>query len=365
MIVAVVVLAGAIKGQFSMLFMIFGAMIGAMAASGILPHRMLRAVSLEREAPSQAWQNQTVHLGYYLVNKRRASCLALQVEELPAAGIASARGFCAHLRGGGVFRSGARFVARRRGRMKLAGARMTSSFPFGLVRASRVVDLRHSLAIWPARGRLKRRMLHQGAVEVSAGPPTQVTGGQDEFFGLREYRPDDNPRWIHWRRSATRRVPVVREMCRPTPEVLWIILDTHLADSSAPAWSAREQAIRFAGTLVEHALFRGYRVGLALAYADEVAVLSPGPGRGQLHRLLDALADIDLNTERTLGDTLAAVRRVQLDKAQAIVITADPAEANAAALSRIRRLCRNLTVITGAQLPTVFEDNALAAAEEA
>jgi uncharacterized protein (DUF58 family) len=361
LIVTVVVAVASVKSQSAMLFLIAGAMAGALVASSLLPRRMLRGVWLEREVPAQAWQNHTVHLGYYLRNTRLRSCLALELEELPVAGVERTGGFCAHLPPAGTFRSGARFVVRRRGRVELAGVRVLSSFPFGLIAGRRIFERKASLVVWPARGKLKKRMLHQGAVEVSSSPPAQVTGGQDEFFGLREYRSDDNPRWIHWRRSATRPVPVVREMCRPRPDILWVLLDARLEDASPAAWSQRERMIRFAGTLMEHALSRGYQVGLALGCGGRPCIYPPAAGRGQMHLLLTALADIDDTTGLGLENVVPVLRRRSLEEAQVVVATARRDEARV--LRSLRLACRNLSMVTGEDLPNVFEDDPLAAAE--
>jgi uncharacterized protein (DUF58 family) len=361
-VVTLVVAVASLKSQSAMLFLLVGAMIGALVASNLLPRRMLRGVLLEREVPSQAWQNHTVHLGYYLRNTRGWSCLALELEELPVAGVERTGGFCAHLPPLGTFRSGARFVVRRRGRVELAGVRVLSRFPFGLITGRKVFDRKASLVVWPARGKLKKRMLHQGAVEVSSSPPAQVTGGQDEFFGLRDYRSDDNPRWIHWRRSANRPVPVVRQMSRPRPEILWVLLDTRLEDASPAAWSQRERMIRFAGTLMEHALSRGYQVGLALGCGGRPCAYSPAAGRGQMHLLLTALADIDDTTKLPLENVVGVLRRRSLEEAQVVLVTARGDGGRG--LQSLRRVCRNLSMVTRDDLPGVFEDDPLAAAEE-
>ncbi|MCJ7544066.1 MAG: DUF58 domain-containing protein [Phycisphaerae bacterium] len=363
LIVTLAVAAATFKSQSAILFLIVGAMIGAMGVSGVMARRMLRGVDLDREMPIQAWQSETVHLGYYLRNTRKRSCLALAMEELPVSGIERTSGFCAHLPPGETFRSGARFVARRRGRVTLAGVQVVSRFPFGLVSGRRIVPRQASLVVWPARGRLKERMLHQGAVEVSTGPPTQATGGQDEFFGLRDYRSDDNPRWIHWRRSATRSVPVVREMCHPKPEILYVILDTRLPDASDSAWSQRERMIRFTGTLIEHALSRGYQAGLALAQGGRARAYPAAAGRGQLHLLLTALADIDDTTTLPLAATVAVLRRSTLIEAQVVLVAAAGGEAGV--LRPLWEVCRNLSVVTTGRLPAVFQDDPLAAAQEA
>ena len=364
---AVSVLLGlaAVRSQAPLMFILFGGMMGALHISAILARRMLSAAQVRREAPSRVWQHQTVHIGYFLRNTRkRRPCLALGLSQLLPDGIESTSGFCAHLPAGGSFRAGARFTARRRGRFVLRAVRLNTFFPFGLIEATRKFEEEFPVVVWPARGKLKRRLLRHGAVESSSLAPSRASGGQDEFFGLHEYRDGDNPRWIHWRRSAGRAAPVVREMSRPLPEILWVILDTCQSDPSGAAESRREQAIRFAATLIDYAFSRQYKVGLALAYGSGPRVLSAEAGRGHRRALLDALADIDSNTSWRLSDTAGPLRRGQLAEAQVVVVT-DGAADQAETLLRIGRSCRHMRVISSGTLDEFFEDGPIAVAEAA
>ncbi len=363
-IAVLVGLAGG-QSQAALVLVLFGVMISALMVSMVLAWRMVSAVRLRRDLPERAWQNQTVHLAYHLRNARwRGASLGLKVDEIAPEGIDSAGGYCVELPARAVFRAGARFAVRRRGRIRLKAIRVSTSFPFGLISASRSTKAAASLMIWPARGQLKRQLLYHGAAETSSAAPSGASGGKDEFFGLREYRDGDNPRWIHWRRSATKTTPVIREMARPLPEQLWVLLDTYHVDPGEIAWQRRERLLRFAATLIDHAFSRGYRVGLALAYSDGIKVLPPAEGRGQRCTLLDALAEVDDNIRIPLNQTLAKLNRRQLQQGQVIVVAPQTERLKSASLNLIRAACRHLTVVTERQLSEVFEDNPLAADEE-
>lgn len=348
-----------------LMFILLGAMLGALHVSAIVARRTVSAVRLSRDVPSRVWQNQTVHLGYYLSRtRRRGSSLGLRVEEIAPLGLQCAPAYCVNLEGSTVFRAGGRFAARRRGRIRVGKVRVSTVFPFGLISAYRTFDLPADLLVWPARGRLKRNLLRGGAVEASQAAPSPATGGQDEFFGVREYRPDDNPRWIHWRRSANRPSPVVREMARPMPEILMVVLDAPPPSGDPSRRREQEQRIRFAGTLIDHAIARGYQVGLAMAHADRVTVRRPAPGRGQLRLLMDDLADAGADSPRRLADVLARIDPRAIRSAIVAVVSPDPAGAAEAAAALPGR-CRHLAVLTPADLAGVFVDDPLAAAEEA
>ena len=230
-----------------------------------------------------------------------------------------------------------------------------------MLKAQRDIPQVSSLVVWPALGRLRTDPLAGGAAEISDGAPSQVRSGADEFFGLREYRQGDNPRWIHWKRSAATGAPVVREMSKPRPDVLYVVLDTQLADLSARQRWQRERLIRFAATLIEYAFHREYQVGLAVSYSDRSVSLPAGAGRGNRTALLDVLAEIDQNTDRSFSATLAALPRRLLRHSHVVVIGADRLRLEG--LVAMRTACRRLTVVAPDDLDGLFEDDPRAAVD--
>jgi uncharacterized protein (DUF58 family) len=209
-------------------------------------------------------------------------------------------------------------------------------------------------------------LLGRGETASAVAAPSLRAGGQDEFYGLREYRLGDNARWIHWRRSAGRLEPVIREMARPRPMTLWVVLDTLLPDGSPATAAMRERAIRLAATLIEDALSAGYRTGAALAYGAQVVVVKPTDRRAQRQRLLDALADIDANTTWDLREALVRLRPGWVRHSHVVVIAGPSGGQRSAAdaLGRLRRHCRSLTVVTAEQAAELFRDDPLAASRE-
>lgn len=311
----------AINSRLALVLILFGGMMGALYVSMVLSRRMVWVLQVRRAPPPRARQFEPVRLEYVLRSPQGGgSSLALRVEELPAGRHAAPPACCPHLPSRQAARAACRLIPQRRGRIRLEALKVSTVFPFGLVAASRRFEQAGSLIVWPARGRLRGSLLAEGAVESSPAGPSLAAGGQDEFYGVREYRAGDNPRWIHWRRSAGRPEPVVREMSRPRPLTLWVVMDTHLGDGTPAARAARERTIRFVATLLEDALWRGHPAGLILAYADGPAVIRPSDRLGQRDRLLDALADVDDNVAWTLERTMAALRPQRLREGRLVVV---------------------------------------------
>ncbi len=277
--------------EMPMMFILFGVMLGGMVISLVISRGMVMGTSVHRELPDRAWQYETLYFGYFLRNtRRRRAALGLTLQEIAPRGVEDSRGYCVHLPARSVFRAGSRLTAARRGRIELEGISLTTRFPFGLAIVKRQISQPASLVVWPGKGIIKTDLLRHGAMISSSAQPGRLQGGQDEFFGLRDYRIGDNPRWIHWRRSAGREEPIVREMAHPVPDVLFLLLDVRLDEAEPLAEWLRERLLRFAATMIDHALGRGYQVGMALAGTGEMKFLAPKSGVGTRCDLLDALA---------------------------------------------------------------------------
>ena len=81
-------------------------------------------------------------------------------------------------------------------------------------------------------------------------------GGTDEFYGVKEFRSGENPRWIHWRRSARTGSLVTKEMTRVAPPRLLILVDTFLAQRTSDEHAVVERTIALAGSLVTRTALR-------------------------------------------------------------------------------------------------------------
>jgi uncharacterized protein (DUF58 family) len=126
-----------------------------------------------------------------------------------------------------------------------------------------------------------------------------------EFAGLREFRPGDSPRRIHWKMSA--RLPgklLAREYEDPPVRDATILLETGVPNQKDRSRSLRlERAITFAATLVEGLLAENCRVTFR-AFTPELVTLPLEPRHGALDDLLHLLAVLQPTQTRSLADLL-------------------------------------------------------------
>ena len=113
--------------------------------------------------------------------------------------------------------------ARARGRIDVQAVWLVSTWPFGFVRWRRRIAVADALIVYPAP---VDDPLH--AHGGGAGDRAGAAGGGPGFVqpaGVREYRPGDPPRRVHWRASARRGVPVVCEWESGTGSGREVVLD--------------------------------------------------------------------------------------------------------------------------------------------
>jgi uncharacterized protein (DUF58 family) len=189
-----------------------------------------------------------------------------------------------------------------RGRVHLSTIRLSTDFPFGIFGKSVSLHQEHELIVFPTLGQLLGAIKPATrAVDIaqSGGTPAPVRG-DEEYYGVREYRLGDNPRRIHWRRSAHTGQLMVREMAKTRDHKFWCVLDTRVHPRDAADAHRLETAISACATAICDALEKGVKVGL-IAGGEPLLVLPPGGGRAHRPRLLRELALRTRNTEESLS----------------------------------------------------------------
>jgi len=275
----------------NLLYLLLGSMIGFIVVSSWLSEQAIRDLRIERHRPHPVTVGQELRLTYTVTNlKRFLPSLAVEIVEEGLPG----RAFVAHVAAGGTvdIRSTNSFV--RRGIYPLETVTLSTSFPFGMFRKERDIDLAGEVMVWPRTDRRVRppgggagRLARSGVSRRGA------RGTRGEYRSLRGYRSGDDPKDIHWKSSARLREPVIREYERDGAETRWICLDTR-----GRADEAAEVAVEVAAALA--ALATAERRSFALLAGG--AMVEPGDGPTQLERALDILARVDFSPDDPAPD---------------------------------------------------------------
>ena len=185
----------------------------------------------------------------------------------------------------------------RRGRYVIGPGRLSSTDPFGLVRAPLHAGSPSTFVVFPRleplRGHARVAIRSAGSSTTSAA--SLVAGS--EFFATREWRPGDDMRRIHWRSTARMGKVMVKQEELPKRDHATVVLDNRRG-SYAGDWEgadAFERAVEAAASLVHHLLGEGFAVRLVTAASGgDGAGAAFGKGSSHHGLLMTALATVEL-----------------------------------------------------------------------
>jgi uncharacterized protein (DUF58 family) len=295
----------AIDSNINLLLILFGLCFGAILLGALWDLRGLRKIAAQRILPDVLGVEQIAEIRYVLTNLRRwGSIRNLRiVDHMPPGGpLAGALAFVAILRPGETVTVAAPVRPLRRGKIQFGQLILQTSFPFAIFTKSVARIAAAEAIVLPKLLHMKgdpELSIHHG-IETGGAAGLTRASGDEEYYGVREFRAGDNPRRIHWRRSAQTGQLMVREMARTLQPQVWCVVDTLAPAKDDPRHSVVEQIISAAATFVCGALERGIKVGL-ICNGDPLVVLPPGAGRQNRPRLLRELALRERNTSDSLA----------------------------------------------------------------
>jgi uncharacterized protein (DUF58 family) len=289
--------AAAVNGGVNLLFLIFGMMLSLVIASGILSELCLRGLTVTRRPPAALHAGTPFLMGIAVRNdKQKVPTFSLEVEDLVDGRPVDRRCYYLKLPAGRVQETAYRHVLPRRGYHQLTGFRLSTRFPFGLIRKSRDVAAPAQLLVYPALCAVPEHLLPGGRTEQGKRQVARPSRRGD-FFGLREFRPGDDPRDVHWRVSARRGRLFIRESEEESSRTVLVVLED--AGGAIPE-AAYEAAVSLAASVALHLLKGGFLVGLAAGATS----LPPGGGSTAAGPILQALATVQPGTARPLPASL-------------------------------------------------------------
>jgi uncharacterized protein (DUF58 family) len=250
----------AINTANNLLYLLLGLLLALIVVSGVMSELSLRDLTVVRRLPlrAQVGRAHLVEIEVYN-HKRQVPSYAIEVEDLRAAQPADKRCFFLKISPKSAQVAAYRRTPSRRGRDVHVGFRIATRFPFGLFEKSRELPAGGELIIYPA----------VDPVQLPAPPGGRTPGAEqlvgrghgEEFLGLKLMRPGEDPRAIHWRKSASVGQMVMRERARETRPDVVLTLDAIRPDGAGEEWSlAFERAVRDVASRAVAHIKRGDRV---------------------------------------------------------------------------------------------------------
>ena len=184
----------------------------------------------------------------------------------------------------------------RRGYIQFSSALLTCTDPLGLIRAKKKYQEKNRLLILPRTYKAPKIEL-KGLRKYQQGGMNQASaiGDSQEFMSLRDYRPGDPLRAIHWRSYAKIGSPVVKEFHDEFFVRQGLILDTFLEHKSAQLF---EEAISVAASFCLSLPGQDSLLDL-MFIGDKPYRFTSGRGLGQTENMLETLACTEICRDDT------------------------------------------------------------------
>ena len=179
----------------------------------------------------------------------------------------------------------------RRGVLRLSGTTVACPDPFGIFRALRKNPLPETILILPKRHDMPFFEL-PGAMKYQIGGVSLASsvGESEEFVSLREYRPGDPLRRMHWKSFAKLGKPIVKEYQEEFFVRHALVLDTFGASVLEAAF---EEGVSVAASLA--CTIRDQDSLLDLMFiGPEAYCFTSGRGVGHIEQMMEILASVQM-----------------------------------------------------------------------
>ena len=260
----------AINTGNNLLYLLLGMLLALIIVSGLMSELSLRDLTVVRRLPLRAQVGRPHLVEIEVFNhKARVPSYAIEVEDLRAGQPADKRCFFLKISPKSAQVAAYRRTPARRGRDKHVGFRIATRFPFGLFEKSREVPAEGELVIYPAVDPVQLPPMAPG--RHAGGDAAFGRGHGDDYLGLKLLRDGEDPRDVHWRKSAAIGQLVMRERAREARPDVVLPLDVVRPDGAKDEWlNAFERRIRdLASRAVAH-IKRGDAVTIKTSAADAV-----------------------------------------------------------------------------------------------
>ncbi|MGM0557410.1 MAG: DUF58 domain-containing protein [Myxococcota bacterium] len=341
---------GAINTGNNLLFLLLGMMLSLIIASGILSEAVIRKLDASRSAPKRMFASTPAAGGFRVKNPKSYASLSVEISERnpiavegPLAGrelgpnrvpwwkfwtststdgefeAVVASSYRMRIEADDDIELDARYRFPRRGAYQMTGLNLTTRFPFSFFEKVRELDDEEELVVFPRPADADEWLT---TVSARFGDVSQNERGMgEEYFGLREYRPGEDKRLIHWKSSARRGETVVRETESQEQRSVEIML---MHWTGVPAQQRHqveaqfEQDLERVVGLILRLVSGGYRVGLRTR--DGRVPL--GQDAAGVDRMLAQLATVELldgnQTFQSVPDLAEQPGRILIGPAQAV-----------------------------------------------
>ena len=280
----------AINTGNNLLYLVLGLLLSLIVLSGILSEIALRGLEFRRRLPRRAFAGAPMSVEIEVRNKKKyAPSYSIEVEDRLSNRRTDKRCYFLKVSAGARQTAQYRRTPPVRGIEHYVALRVATRFPFGLFEKWREIDLVEDQWVYPSPVRTPRPAMPTHAVGDAL---TRDGRGAGEVDGVREIRPDEPARDVHWRKTAATGRLVGRDRKRELSRRLELEVRNRPASNDAGSSERIENDLRRIAWIALDALRDGVTVELR---AQDGGAGTPGslrttPGPAAADRVLVFLA---------------------------------------------------------------------------
>jgi len=189
---------------------------------------------------------------------------------------------------------------------KLGPADSSVGDPFGLFTAERRLAQENTIVVYPPISVMHDVAVPAGSLVGAARSSLRTQQVTTDAGGLREFRPGDPLKRIHWPSSARRDTLLVKEFDLEPTASLWVALDLDAAVQAGHGdESTEEYGVKIVSSLAYQFGRDGKSVGLLAEGRGARYIIEPQRGLRQLWRILESLAIVQARGTSRFADVLA------------------------------------------------------------
>lgn len=317
----IVLLAAATNTGNNGLFLVVATMIAVFLVSAWLARTNVRDLDLELDELGELYANSPCHLRFRLRHQGRLLprwllLLTIDPDDVEPPVRARRRPspiLVPSLAPGEETRGRLELMMRRRGLRRVRAVHVVSLFPLGLFRKGRHLATDLEILVFPE---IFGAALSRPAEAGRSGEETsRRPGWGHDLYALRDYRPGDDPRHMHWKQSARLGRLIFQQRQSEASQRLAIVFDNAVGPLDSEADRRRfERLVSEAATAALDFLDDGFEVSLVTRDVR----LPFATGRRQRRHILEVLALVEaLPAEaRPLAAPLQASRSLELSMSE-------------------------------------------------
>ena len=204
----------------------------------------------------------------------------------------------------------------RRGRYTQEGFRVSTKFPFGLLRKAHEVASKQEILVLPNVEPTEE--FYEILPLIGGEMESFYRGRGHDLYAIRDYQETDSARHVDWKATAKAQQLKVREFTREDERRLVLVFDTSLPTGGEKALAQFEKGVNFCACLAWHF----YEIDAHLQFLTDGFETTMAPCEEIIYPTLEALALIEPVLDASAPSVLSAVAAAP--RTYNIIITAQP-----------------------------------------